>query len=236
MRPGPARPAGPTADPRAGRRWLVLVLTLLTAIVVLAGCSALSALLDTQQTLHNTGYQSVHVGFHTNGAADDIDVSVTVSAAPTQADALNVASVVWAHLHERFDVLDVTVHGTGPTLTRDYSFDELQQAFGPRNPSWNTTTVAAGTEQLGLVVLGAIGAIALTVIVVAIILTRRRRRRSPPGWPGWPGGAGPGGPPGSPGGVGPAGGVTPGYPMWPPPPQPPRPVAGPAAPVEPNPE
>jgi len=223
MTPGAARrpPRGPAA-PRGDRRWPVVFLALLAVTVLAAGCSALSALIDTQQALQNAGYQSVHVGFHANGQADDVDVSVTVSAAATQSDALNVASVVWAHLHERFDDLDVTVHGTGPSVTTDYSFGNLQQTFGPRNPSWDKTTVAAGTEQVGFVIIGAIVAIGVTIAVVAILVTRaRRRRRGPPGWPGGQG------PPGWPGGPGPVGGAAPGYPMWPPPPQPPRSVPGP---------
>ncbi len=251
MSPVRARPVGPLPDARAGRRTLTAaILALVAAAALLAGCSALSALLDTQQALQDAGYQSVHVGFHTNGSADDIDVSVTVSAAPSQADAVNVASVVWARLHERFDFLDVTVHGTGSAVTNDFSFDELQQMFGPRNPSWNQTTVAAGNQQLGFIIIGVLAAIALAIVAGAVFFTRRRRRRAPPGWPGGPGGLGPaawpggppqpgwpGGPPqpGWPGGPGPAGGVSPGYPMWPPPPQPPRPPSEPAAPVEPDP-
>jgi hypothetical protein len=233
MTPGAGRrpPRGP-AVPRRDRRWPVVLLVLLATTLLAAGCGALSALIDTQQSLQNAGYQSVHVGFHANGQADDVDVGVTVSAAPTQADSLNVASVVWAHLHERFDYLDVTVHGTGPSVTTDYSFGNLQQTFGPRNPSWDKTTVAAGTEQLGFIIIGAIAAIGVTIAVVAILVTRaRRRRRGPPGWPGGQGPAGrPGvqGPAGWPGGTGPAGGVAPGYPMWPPPPQPPRPAPGPS--------
>ena len=123
----------------AGRRifwrWLAGVVILFGAVALLGSCGVISAMLDTQQGLRDAGYQSVHIGFHNNGGADDIDVSVTVSAQPTQNDAADVASVVWAKLNERFDNLDVTVHGNGTSVSRRFSFDELQQTFGRVTPA-----------------------------------------------------------------------------------------------------
>ena len=236
----------------AGRRmfwrWLAGVLPLFGLVAVLGSCGVVSNLLDTQQALRDAGYQSVHVGFHDNGGADNIDASVTVAAEPTQQDVLNVASVVWAKLHERFDNLSVTVHGNGTSVSHQFTFDELQQAFGPRNPSYNSTTVAGGVRQLGFEVLAALAAIGAIVAVVAILITRKRRRirqAGVAGWPavapapgappvGWPGvqatpGAHPGGWPGPP----PA--APPGWPLWPPPAHPPRPPDRPGSVADPPP-
>ncbi len=185
-----------TAGRRIFWRWLAGVTVLFGAVALLGSCAAISAMLDTQQGLRDAGYQSVHVGFHDNGGADDVDVSVTVSAVPTQNDALNVASVVWAKLHERFDNLDVTVHGDGTTVSRRFSFDELQETFGARNPSYNSTTVAGGVKQVGFEVLGGLAVIGLIIVLAAVLLTRRRRRNRHMGWPGWPPGPATAGVPG----------------------------------------
>jgi len=248
----------------AGRRlfwrWVAGVLALFGLVALLGSCGVVSNLLDTQQGLRDAGYQSVHVGFHDNGGADNIDASVTVAAEPTQEDALNVASVVWAKLHERLDNLSVTVHGNGTSVSHQFTFDELQQAFGPRNPSYNSTTVAGGVRQLGFEVLAALAAIGAIVAVVAILITRKRRRTRGTrmaGWPavapgpgapaaGWPGaqpqapGAPPVGWPGAPGTEGPppAGwsgappAAPPGSPLWPPPAHPPRRPDPPAPPAD----
>jgi hypothetical protein len=248
----------------AGRRifwrWLIGVVVLFGAVALLGSCGVVSAMLDTQQGLRDAGYQSVHVGFHQNGSADDVDVSVTVSAEPVQNDTVNVASVVWAKLHERFDNLDVTVHGDGTSVSRRFTFDELQQTFGARNQSYNSTTVAGGVKRLGFEVLGGLVVIVLAIVVTAIFLTRKRRRNRQAGWtPGptpagmagpapWPGGApaptrpyAPGPPPsyapGPPPSYAPGppqsyapGPPQPGWPLWPPPPHPPRPGEAPGPP------
>jgi hypothetical protein len=171
-------------------RRLAGVVVLLGAAALLGSCGVVSAMLDTQQGLKDAGYQSVHVGFHDNGGADDVDVTVTVAAEPTQTDTVNVASVVWAKLHERFDNLDVTVHGGGTSVSRRFTFDEIQQTFGARNPSYNSTTVSDSVKQLGFGVLAGL-AFAGVVITVVIVLTRKRRRKRQAVWAG--GSPGPGG-------------------------------------------
>jgi hypothetical protein len=241
---------------RNRRRWFVAA-ALLGAAMLLGGCGVISAILDTQQGLKDAGYQSVHVGFHDNGGAYNIDATVTVAAAPTQTDAVNVASVVWAKLHERFDNLDVTVHGDGTSVSRRFTFEEMQQTFGARKPSYNSTTVADSVKQLGFGVLGGLAFIGVVIAVVIVLTTRKRRRKRQAAWAGWPGGpagywapgqpapgpawpAAPGWPsappPGAPGPPSPAAAPgppplpPPGRPLWPPPPHPPRPVE----PVPPN--
>jgi hypothetical protein len=225
----------------AGRRifwrWLAGVVILFGAVALLGSCGVISAMLDTQQGLRNAGYQSVHVGFHNNGGADNVDVSVTVSAEPTQTAAVNVASVVWAKLHERFDNLNVTVHGDGTSVSRQFSFDEMQQTFGARNPSYNSTTVAGGVKQLGFEVLGGLVVIGAIIAAAAILLTRKRRRSRQVAWAGWPPGSTAAGVPGQqPWSGGPAapypGGPTP-YAQ--PPGQPPSSALGPPQPGAPGP-
>jgi hypothetical protein len=245
----------------AGRRsfWrrLAGVAVVFGTVVLLGGCGVISAMLDTQQGLKDAGYQSVHVGFHDNGGADDVDVTVKVAADPTQNDAVNVASVVWAKLHERFDNLDVTVHGNGTSVSRRFTFDEMQQTFGARTPSYNSTTVGDSVKELGFAVLGGVAFLGVVIAVVIVLTARKRRRRRQAAWAGWPSSPGDYWTPGAPGPVAPwpggrppvatgpasTGGPGPPWPAAPDPsptgapgPPPPPPVApGPSPPVAPGP-
>lgn len=220
-RPGPRparriRAAGPIA-------------ALLVALAVaLAGCGVLSAQLDTQQGLRDAGYQSVSVHLTFNSGGDRVDVHVAVAAPPTQDDLRSVAQVVWKRLHERFSTLDVSVRGTGAgageVTTGVYTFEDLQLLFGPRNPSWNKTTISQSAEHLGLAVIGVVVAVVVVVAVIAVVVTRRNRRRRPPGGGGgpplWPPPPGPPGPGWAPGWTPPPPGPAPG-PVWSPGPPPP---------------
>lgn len=141
--------------------------------LVLVGCGAIGSLVSTQDGLRGAGYGSVSVGI----SGDNLKASVSVPGAPGASDAKGVARVVWRDFHDRFDTLDVTVHGRGPTLQQRYSFGEVEQMFGPRNPSWNRTTLLADTTRVGEEVVGVLVAAAVVVAVVVTVVVRRRRRR-----------------------------------------------------------
>jgi hypothetical protein len=227
-----------------GRGAVLTALAAAALAVVLSGCAPLSAVLDSERALQDAGYQSVGVSFHFATAGEVLDASVRVSAPATISAVQNVASIVWQHFHERFDFLDVTVHGTtavlgggaAATLRMTYSFAELTSDFGARNPSWNKTTIGSGLRR-GAIEAG-LAVVAVAAVIVGIVVLNRRRRPAMPvgaghaGGPGqaaasWPPGGYAGGAPapGGHAGGGHAGGGPPpaGYPMWPPPPYPPRP-------------
>ena len=182
----PGRP-GPAAVMR--RRALVVAAVVVLGVMavgVLGGCGVVSSTLDTQQGLRDAGFQSVSVGFHLSGGSDEVDAGVKVSAPATPADADMAASIVWQKLHERFDVLKVTVHGTGPDVVQTYSFADLESMFGARNPAWNRSSIRSSAEDLGLIVLGVFAAVVVVVVVVIVLVVRRNRRRRPPPWMGGP--------------------------------------------------
>lgn len=220
------------------RGLLVAVVGALCLLV--AGCSAVTTLIDTSQALRDAGYQSVSVSFHL-GSGDEVDVSVKVSATATNADAQNVARVVWNKFHERFQWLHVTVHGTGgSSVFRVYEYQDLVTMFGPRNPAWDRSTISSATTRLGAFIVVGLVVAGAAVAVVAVVVSRRKRDRRGGGYPpggdggrwqpgagwqpggGWPpnGGAPPAGPPQGgwqPGG----GGQWAPDPLWPPPAGPP---------------
>ena len=223
------------------RRRIALVLFAALAVLGLAGCSTITSTINTSNALHDAGYQSVKVS--PDSTNNILDVRVSVSAAPSTDDVRSVASIVWQNFHERFSYVNVTVNGTGAApVQEELTFSQMQEAFGPRNPSWNTNTLSSGVRNLGLGVI--IGALVLLIAVVLIIVLvrrgNRRRRPPPPPWMGGPGvpyghyppQGGYGAPPAYPGGPGYAPGgypPPPGYPPqpgYPPPSYPPGPPPG----------
>jgi len=220
---------------RRRRHRVRLVVMVVGATLVLAACGAFSSLYATQQGLTRAGFQSVHVGINvTSGAGDEVTVSVSVVAPPRAGDARQAASVVWSDLHERFDLLVVTVHGTGGQVQESYSFATLQRLFGPRNPAYDRTSLSGAATQLGVVVLVGVAVVVVAVVVVVVVL-RRRRRGPPPPWGG--GRPGPGWSPPPPPGQGwapPGQGWAPPPPPpgqgWAPPPPPPTPWGSPEEP------
>jgi hypothetical protein len=188
-------------------RRLALLLLVASSLLGLAGCGTVTTLIDTQNALHAAGYQSVSVS--PQPRTNSLDVQVTVSAPPGAANSRDVASIVWRTFHDRFDYAEITVHGQGPALVREYSFLQMEKEFGARNPAWNRTTVKSGTLRVGVTV--AVGIVVVVAAVIGVVLMVRRRNRRPR----WPGGPRPGTPPGTP-------------PAWGPPPGPP-PAWGPPA-------
>jgi hypothetical protein len=165
--------------PRSRRRTVGLIVTALAvaAATLLSGCSALGSLVGTEDALQNAGYQSVHVSPHASHGGDYVSVSVRVQAAPTAEDASNVAHVVWQKFRERFDHINVTVHGTGPDVHQTFTHAELESMFGARNPSYDKTSISRADTELGVEVIGGVVLILVAIGVTAVLVHRRRSRR-----------------------------------------------------------
>lgn len=219
------------------RRWWLWAVGFILGGFVLSSCSGITTVIDTERALQNAGFGSVSVS--PKPTSNGLSVSVSVSGTPAESDAVRVASVVWQNFHERFDVLGVTVHGSGATVRQEFTFAQMSEQFGARNPDWNASSVASGTRNVGLLVLAVVGGAIVVVVVIIVAVQRANRRRRPPWggggpWPGagpgsggaqWPGGYRPPGPypPSGPAGS-PPGPYPPSSPYPPPPPvDPPRP-------------
>jgi hypothetical protein len=98
-------------------RWLLVAVAL---TVVVAGCSALTNVVHTQNALNDAGYNSAHVSSSFSGSSSTVKVSVSVDAVPAVSDADRVAQVVWQSFHERFNYLHVTVYGSGSSVAQQY--------------------------------------------------------------------------------------------------------------------
>lgn len=184
---------------------LLVGLALGAAALLLGGCGPIGNVVSTTQALDDGGFQAVSVGFGVSNP-DRLEVNVHVAASATASDANDVARIVWDSFHERFSMLQVSVHGIGPAYSQRYSFEELVAMFGARNQAWNRTSLAGAVEQMGALVIGVVLLLGAAVVFLAVRVSRRRRRSSwPLGGPLW--GYRPG--PGS------------GQPGWPPPAAPP---------------
>ncbi len=176
--PGRRSPAC-SEGPRSRRRTvgLIAAAVAVAAATLLSGCSALSSLVGTEDALQNAGYQSVHVSPHASHGGDYVTVSVRVQAAPTAEDASNVAHVVWQKFRERFDHINVTVHGTGPDVHQTFTHAELESMFGARSPSYDKTSISRADTELGVEVIGGVVLILVAIVVIAVLVHRRRSRR-----------------------------------------------------------
>jgi hypothetical protein len=176
------------------------LLALLVATVVLSACSgAVGSLIRADDALRQSGYQSARVtpttGFGAS-TANGLSVSASLNEPPTAGDVRQVAGIIWNDVRVRFDDVAITLHGGGQTTRATYTFAQLQQAFGARNPAWNKTTLRSSVTHLGVyILLGFLGLVAVVVLVAVLAVQRSRRRRPPPppfdaGWPGSPPGQG----------------------------------------------
>ena len=170
---------------RLHRSRLLLVVGLLVVAGV-AGCSAVTELLQLTERIQREGYSSVEV-FHADsfGAATASEVQVEASTGrgePPPAGQQEIAEIVWNTYPRRFDVVTVDLSGDFESFDRD----ELTSLFGARDPSLDekefNDDITSGIKVAGLV--AGIGLIVLVVVIVLLVRRSNRRRREQ--WPGMP--------------------------------------------------
>ena len=178
---------------------MLLVAVLAGLSILLGGCGGVvGSVLSTRQGVDGAGFSdtSVSVSSETN-----VKVTTTVHQDYSDAQVHEIAAIVWRDFHERFDLLEITLHATDRTVSGAIPFAVLQLDFGARSSADNATTIRSGIIRFGLeVVIGAVVVVLVIVFLVVVLVRRRRRHRvGPPG----PGARGPGAPPGSISGSGP---------------------------------
>lgn len=164
------------------------MIALVLVLVVLEGCGGVvGSIITTTEGLRSAGFATVSVTPRLmSDGSDGVGVGVTVAAPPSDAAARTVAQIVYQDLQVRFDVLDITVHGQGPAVLREFAFADLVAMFGARNPAYNQSSITSSTENLGVSVLVGLGmVVALTGAIAVFFVVRRRRRPPPPPWSGF---------------------------------------------------
>jgi len=181
----------------------VRVVLVVLGVVLLAACTTVRGLLDTEQALEGAGYTQVDVGFDSNNGFDQVEITLLPDGTETSADeqAERAAEVVWTTFPLRFDLLRIELLGRFEGEATTYTYGEMAEIFGPRDPGLDDKELSDDVVRAGLgiaIVLAVGGLLFLAAVVLAIVFgvraSRRRKAVTPPPWPPV---AGPtGGPPG----------------------------------------
>lgn len=141
--------------------------------LVLAGCSALTNLIELGDDIEDAGYRSVSCQSNTMNGYTVLEISArTTGDEATEEDGDRIAEVVWTKYDGTFDELLVTVNGA---TALDATPDELTDKFGER-PS-DVVSGVEGSDPTMIIV--------VTVVVAALlaglcVLVWWRGRKPPP--------------------------------------------------------
>ena len=177
-----------------GRRRLTVALAAVgLVLVLLAGCTIIRGLIDTENALGRAGFTEVDVNFSSNNGFDQVEVDLrppSREVTDTDADARAAAGVVWSTFPLRFDLLRLKLLGPGEPDVITYTYSELEEILGPRPPGLDDKELGDDVVRagVGVAIVLAIGGLMFTVaVVLAIILglraSRRRKSVVPPPWP-----------------------------------------------------
>ncbi len=165
----------------------------LVGVVLLAGCTTIRGLIDTEEALEQAGFTEVSVDFSSDNGFDQVEVAVrppSAEAAP-EASLDEAARVVWTVFPLRFDLLRLElVGGRVEGFSATYTYSEMVEIFGPRDPDLDEKELGDDVVRAGLgiaIVLIVGGVLFLAAVVLAIVFavraSRRRASLTPPPWP-----------------------------------------------------
>ncbi|MEA2686210.1 MAG: hypothetical protein QOE93_1405 [Actinomycetota bacterium] len=164
----------------------------LAVVVLLAGCTTIRGLIDTENALERAGFTEVDVSFDSAEGFDTVDVKVQPAASAETADSQleRATSVVWTTFPLRFDLLRVELVGRFEGQSATYTYGELAEIFGPRPPELDEKELGDDVVRAGLgiaIVLAVGGLLFVAAVVLAIIFgvraSRHRKSVVPPPWP-----------------------------------------------------
>lgn len=180
--------------PRTRRsvRGLAVVAAAVAALAVLAGCSTIRGLIRTEEALARAGFSDADVTTSSDSGFDQVEITVRPPASGTAPDASaeTAARVVWTTFPLRFDLLRVSLSGSADGFVATYTYGEMAEIFGPRDPDLDEKDVGGELVRAGLgvmIVLAVGGMLFLAAVVLAIVYgvrtSRRRAAAAPPPWP-----------------------------------------------------
>jgi hypothetical protein len=165
---------------------------IVVGLVLLAGCTTIRGLIDTEEALKRAGFTDVDVNFSSDNGFDQVEVAVTPPGSEGAGEsALNeAASVIWTTFPLRFDLLRVELGGGSEGQSVTYTYSEMAEIFGPRPPGLDEKELGDDVVRAGLgiaIVLVVGGLLFTAAIVLAIVFgvraSRRRASATPPPWP-----------------------------------------------------
>jgi hypothetical protein len=165
--------------PRAGVRGkLRLLVAVVAAVALLAGCDLATGTVRTATELRDAGLRNPDLQYD-NGVAR---VEFDPSGGPVEAlrDGNRAAEVIWRNLPFRVDRITVTARGQDSLLAqRTFRRADLEARFGPRPAGLDRSP---GDIARRVLLWSSIGGLLLLLVVVLIIVlvVRAVRRRPPP--------------------------------------------------------
>ena len=176
---------------RDRRRRSVVALAVVAAVLLLAGCTTISGLIDTENALERAGYTDVDVGASSDNGFDRIEVVVRPTSTETSDadEAEGAAEVVWTTFPLRFDLVRVELLRPDE-YTTTFTYSEMREIFGARSPDLDDKELGDEFVKAGLgiaIVLVVGGVFAIGAVVLAIVFgvraSRKRKSVTPPPWP-----------------------------------------------------
>ncbi len=197
-RPAVRRPA--VRRPAVGRRGRWAVGLALVGLLLLAGCTTIRGLIDTEEALQEAGFTEVEVDFSSAEGFDQVEIALrpaSGSALPppsfegAAADtAEEAARIVWTVFPLRFDLVRIELLGPPDGFVTTYTYSEMAEIFGPRSPELDEKELGDDVVRAGVgvaIVLAVGGLLFLAAVVLAIVFgvraSRQRAARTPPPWP-----------------------------------------------------
>jgi hypothetical protein len=138
------------------------------------------------------GYTEVEVGFSSANGFDQVEIGLVpeFSEGDPEDEAERAAEVVWTVFPLRFDLLRIELLGSFEGAVSTFTYGELDELFGPRNPALDEKALGDDVVRtgVGIAAVLAIGGFlflgALTLaVVLAVRSSRRRKGVTPPPWP-----------------------------------------------------
>lgn len=163
---------------RAGKGHVVKGLVAALAVIFcLAGCGAVSALLDTQRALRDAGYSG---GLNVNDTNGFSTATADVTSTKESADPDEVATIVWRTYPRRIDSIDVILNGDP---SAPYARSAMLELAGPRPAGYDDKTF--GDDAKGVVIgavigigVGFVALLAIVVLIVVLVVRNRRKRQA----------------------------------------------------------
>lgn len=155
---------------RAAYRRLSAVLL---CLLVVAGCGALTEVVNLSSRIKDAGYSDVQANHNVSNGFDT--VSITARGGPADGDGEDIARLVWDTYPAEVDQLVLHLNGKEYAATNA----ELEKAFGPRKIRPDPDNAISGTSILwwlvgiGLFLLLLVGGL----ITILVVVMRKRRRR-----------------------------------------------------------
>jgi hypothetical protein len=178
------------------RRFTIGLGLVVGGLLLLAACTTIRGLIDTEEALQQAGFTDVEVDFSSDNGFDQVEIAVRPESTELvpEAETEEAARVVWTNFPLRFDLLRIelvgaTFDGETPAATT-YTYSEMAEIFGARPPGLDEKELSDDVVKAGvgvLVVLAVGGLLFTTAVVLAIIFgvraSRRRKSAVPPPWP-----------------------------------------------------